>query len=141
MEIMNGGYFPFVCKKYIFVTKNRCSDMETDSLNNVIKNDISNSIDTKLETINSNMNTLLLNTTTYKIYSEAITHSLDTISLGINHISDSVVKLYNESYDKFILSLLNINKNNNNNNHNNRYTNSRYVQNNSVSNINTQIND
>ena len=54
------------------------------------------------------------------------------------YISDSVEKQFNESYDKFILSLLNTNKNNNNNNHNNRYTNSRYVQNNSVSNTNTQ---
>ena len=52
------------------------------------------------------------------------------------YISDSVEKQFNESYDKFILSLLNTNKNNNN--HNNRYTNSRYVQNNSVSNTNTQ---
>ena len=51
------------------------------------------------------------------------------------YISDSVEKQFNESYDKFILSLLNTNKNNNNNN---RYTNSRYVQNNSVSNTNTQ---
>ena len=32
------------------------------------------------------MNKLLLNTTTYKTYSEAITNSLDTISLGINKI-------------------------------------------------------
>ena len=86
MEIMNCGYFPFVCKKCIVVTKNRCSDMETDSVNNVIKSDIINSIDTKLETINSNMNKLLLNTTTYKTYSEAITNSLDPISLGINKI-------------------------------------------------------
>ena len=115
------------------------------------------------------MNTLLLNTTTYKTYSEAILNSLDTISLGIKcenkcvfnyksniyelrsilnnkinwyekpmYISDSVEKQFNESYDKFILSLLNTNKNNNNNNnHNNRYTNSRYVQNNSVYNTNT----
>ena len=60
--------------------------METDSVNNVIKSDIINSIDTKLENINSNMNKLLLNTTTYKTYSEAITNSLDTISLGINKI-------------------------------------------------------
>ena len=60
--------------------------METDSLNNVIKSDIINSIDTKLENINSNMNILLLNTTTHKTYSEAITNSLDTISLGINNI-------------------------------------------------------
>ena len=51
------------------------------------------------------------------------------------YISDSVEKQFNESYDKFILSLLNTNKNNN---HNNRYTNSRYVQNNSVYNTNTQ---
>ena len=78
--------FSFVCKKCIVVTKNRCSDMETDSVNNVIKSDIINSIDTKLETINSNMNKLLLNTTTYKTYSEAITNSLDPISLGINKI-------------------------------------------------------
>ena len=40
MEIMNGGYFPFVCKKCIVATKNRCSDMETDSVNNVIISDI-----------------------------------------------------------------------------------------------------
>ena len=60
--------------------------METDSVNNVIKSDIINSIDTKLENINSNMNKLLLNTTIYKTYSEAITNSLDTISLGINKI-------------------------------------------------------
>ena len=60
--------------------------MKTDSVNNVIKSDIINSIDTKLETINSNMNKLLLNTTTYKTYLEAITNSLDTISLGINKI-------------------------------------------------------
>ena len=33
--------------------------METDSLNNVIKSDIINLIDTKLENINSNMNKLL----------------------------------------------------------------------------------
>ena len=51
------------------------------------------------------------------------------------YFSDSVEKQFNESYDKFILSLLNTNKNNNNNN---RYTNSRYVQNNSISNTNTQ---
>ena len=43
------------------------------------------------------------------------------------YISDSVEKQFNESYYKFILSLLNTNKNNNNSNHNNRYTNSRYV--------------
>ena len=54
------------------------------------------------------------------------------------YISDFVEKQFNESYDKFILSLLNTNKNNNNNNHNNRYTNSRYVQNNSISHTNTQ---
>ena len=71
-------------KKCIVVTKNKCSDLETDSVNNVIKSDIINSIDTKLENINSNMNKLLLNTTTYKTYSEAIPNSLDTISLGIN---------------------------------------------------------
>ena len=53
------------------------------------------------------------------------------------YISDSVEKQFNESYDKFILFLLNTSKNNNNN-HNNRYTNIRYVQNNSVSNTNTQ---
>ena len=86
MEIMNGGYFPFVCKKCIAVTENRCSNMETESVNTVIKSDIINSIDTKLENININMNKLKLNTTTYKTYSEAITNSLDTISLRINKI-------------------------------------------------------
>ena len=86
MEITNGWYFPLLCKKLIVVTKKKCSDMETDSINNVIKSDIFNSIDTNLQNINSNMNKLKLNTTTYKTYSEAITNSLDTISLGINKI-------------------------------------------------------
>ena len=80
---MDGRYFPFMCKKCIVVTKNRCSDMETHT---VIKSDIINSINTKLLNINSNMNKLLINTTTYKTYSEAITNSLDIISLGINKI-------------------------------------------------------
>ena len=57
--------------------------METHT---VIKSDIINSINTKLLNINSNMNKLLINTTTYKTYSEAITNSLDIISLGINKI-------------------------------------------------------
>ena len=66
---MNGGYFPFMCKNCIVVIKNRCSNMEKHTVNNVFKSDIINSIYTKLENINSNMNTLLLNTSTYKIYS------------------------------------------------------------------------
>ena len=64
---MNIGYFPFMCKKYIVVTKNRCSNMETHTVNNVIKIDIINSIDTKLENINNNTNKLLLNASTYKL--------------------------------------------------------------------------
>ena len=50
--------------------------METHTVSNVFKNDIINIIHTKLENINSNMNKLLLNTSTYKTYSEAITNSL-----------------------------------------------------------------
>ena len=54
MEKMNDWYF--MCKKCIVVSKNRYSYMETYTINNVIKSDIINSIDTILENVNSNMN-------------------------------------------------------------------------------------
>ena len=34
---MNGGYFPFMCKNCIVVIKNRCSNMEKHTVNNVFK--------------------------------------------------------------------------------------------------------